>query len=57
MGKLITALMFVLGGFFIYQYRYRLVSVFLNRNLFVSSVMGCPFLRDRMLQMVFPRTN
>ncbi|MBN6888865.1 hypothetical protein ACUXCC_003842 [Cytobacillus horneckiae] len=54
MGKIITTLMVLISGYFIYQYRYRLVSFFANRNYLIAAVMKCPFLRDRVMRMVFP---
>ena len=58
MGRIISILFIGLSGYFIFQNRYRAMNVIFRnafiRRIIVSSVMGIPGVRDRLLSMVFP---
>lgn len=43
MGKIMTLILFVLSGVFIYQYRYRLVGFLARQNFIIAAVLKCPF--------------
>lgn len=57
MSRLFSILAIGLGGYFIYQNRYRLINVIFGypfiRRFLVSSFMGFPGVRDRMMKTVF----
>lgn len=55
MGKLVTAILFVLSGVFIYQYRYRLIGFLAKQNFIIAAVLNCPFLREKVMKFVFPQ--
>jgi hypothetical protein len=58
MGRILTYLMIGLGGYLIFQNRYRAMNLVFKsgflRRIAVSSFMGIPGVRDRMMKMVFP---
>lgn len=58
MGRILSILLIGLGGYFLFQNRYRAMNVLFKnpvlRRLAVSSFMGIPGVRDRMMKMVFP---
>ncbi|MFE8695441.1 hypothetical protein ACFYKT_03595 [Cytobacillus sp. FJAT-53684] len=58
MSRILSVLMIGLGGYFVFQYRYRVMNVLFKnpflRRIAVSSFMGIPGVRDRMMKMVFP---
>lgn len=55
MGKIMTLILFVLSGVFIYQYRYRLVGFLARQNFIIAAVLKCPFLREKAMKLVFPQ--
>lgn len=58
MSRLFSVIMIGLGGYFAYQYRYRLINVLFGnaflRRVLVSSFMSLPGIRDRMMSSIFP---
>ncbi|MBP2243368.1 hypothetical protein J2Z40_004006 [Cytobacillus eiseniae] len=58
MGRIMSLLLLVLGGYYLFYNRYRAMNVLfkypLIRRVAVSSFMGIPGIRDRMMKMVFP---
>lgn len=57
MGRILTIMLIGLGGYFIFQNRYRAMNILfrnsLLRRLLVNSFMGIPGVRDRLMKMVF----
>lgn len=55
--KMISIFMVGLAGYFLFENRYRVMNVLLGnrflRRLAVSSIMGLPGVRSRMVQSVF----
>ena len=58
MGRILSIILIGLGGYFIYQNRYRAMNVFLRnsliRSILVNCLMGLPGVRERLMRMVFP---
>lgn len=58
MGRILSIIMIGLGGYFIFLNRYRAMNLLFRnailRRIFVSSIMGLPGVRDRLLKLVFP---
>lgn len=58
MGRILSIIMIGIGGYVIFQNRYRAMNILfrnaLLRRIFVSSIMGIPGVRDRLMKMVFP---
>ncbi|UII54861.1 hypothetical protein LS684_14505 [Cytobacillus spongiae] len=57
MSRLWSLLLIVLGGFFVFKNRYRLLNIILGngliRRFFVSSFMSIPAVRNSMVKSVF----
>lgn len=58
MGRIISIIMIGVSGYFLFQNRYRAMNVLFRsamlRRIFVSSIMGLPGVRDRLMKFVFP---
>ncbi len=58
MGRILSIILIGLSGYFIFQNRYRVMNVIFRnsflRQIIVSSFMGIPGVRERILNMVFP---
>ncbi|KAB2338517.1 hypothetical protein F7731_02855 [Cytobacillus depressus] len=62
MGRILLSILAIgISGYLIFQNRYRAMNVLfrnaLLRRIFVSSLMGLPGVKDRMLKMVFPSSS
>lgn len=58
MGRILSIILIGLSGYLIFQNRYRAMNVIFRnsflRRIIVSSFMGIPGVRNRLLKMVFP---
>ncbi|MBU8879384.1 hypothetical protein BGM26_10350 [Bacillus sp. FJAT-29790] len=58
MGRLLSIFMIGLGGYLVFQNRYRVMNVLFGnsfiRRILVNSFMSLPGIRDRMMKSVFP---
>lgn len=58
MGRFLSIMLIGLGGYFIFQNRYRAMNVLfrnsLIRSILVNSFMGLPGVRERIMKMMFP---
>ncbi|WNS74295.1 hypothetical protein RRV45_15400 [Bacillus sp. DTU_2020_1000418_1_SI_GHA_SEK_038] len=57
MGRIISIIMIGVSGYFLFQNRYRAMNVLFRstilRRIFVSSIMGLPGVKDRLMKLVF----
>lgn len=59
MRKVLSLLLIGIGGYYLFQKRYRLVNFLIGnaftRRLFVSALMNIPSVKSRMMNIVFPK--
>lgn len=58
MGRFIWIIIIGLSGLFIFQNRYRVLNIMFKnailRRIMVSSLLGIPGIRERLMRMMFP---
>ncbi|MFO1443470.1 hypothetical protein KDN24_09650 [Bacillus sp. Bva_UNVM-123] len=58
MGRFIWIIVIALSGLFIFQNRYRVLNIIFKnailRRIMVSSLLGIPGIRERLMRMLFP---
>ncbi|MBS4191291.1 hypothetical protein KHA94_13965 [Bacillus sp. FJAT-49705] len=58
MGRIFSIILIGLGSYFIFQNRYRAMNMLFKnaflRRILVSVFMGIPWVRNRLMKMVFP---
>jgi hypothetical protein len=61
MSRLISILIIGVGGYYLFQRRYRMLNVILGnsmiRRFFVRSIMNIPAIRNRMMGSIFTSNN
>ncbi|MFE8702472.1 hypothetical protein ACFYKX_17890 [Cytobacillus sp. FJAT-54145] len=61
MGRLLSFILIGIGGFYLFQNRFRVVNIVFGnpmiRRVFVTSIMSIPAVRNRMMKTVFPQPN
>jgi hypothetical protein len=59
MSRLLSIILIVLGGYYLFQKRFRVLNMILGnsiiRRIFVSFFMNIPGVRDRIMGTVFPK--
>jgi hypothetical protein len=59
MPKVLSLILVGLGGYFLFQKRFRVVNFILgntiSRRLFVAAMMNIPGIKSRMMNFVFPK--
>lgn len=58
MARILSVLLIGIGGYFLFQKRYRFINMFLGntfvRRLFIRAIMNIPGIKNRMMNSIFP---